>query len=430
MDSDRTAATALQVRNFKTLLEAAGSIDDLALTLDMSLQRVSQLLRGEDFFRETVHHIEETLQLPSGFMDRLDARVMPDLFNGLKESLSLESGDGDVARAPVWTSPHTHTTSLPGAEPNTSPSTSITAETTLSDADVEPRTPDTQGTAPPHTTPSFAETGIALLVPSRVQRDVLEIRRLNLAMLTEAPGAKRKLAHIMDMSPANISHRIHKNKKLDDAEIRRFTKILGLSPAWFDTPRLTGDIPDGTKTMLAPEPRRSRNGRKAMHDVVSGSGADALPRQPMELSGRLKSPLVEPTAAGTVAVAVSGAAELQTQLGAASENAGTRKTREATFQPSGRATALAAREQVAVTATASTVFLSLGDDDGMGPIARALLHTVFLKARAGDLDEAAALRLLQEVAALEPSSNSEPLQHPVDRLPDSEGVGDQLRLPG
>jgi hypothetical protein len=62
--------------------------------------------------------------------------------------------------------------------------------------------------------------------------------------------------------------------------------------------------------------------------------------------------------------------------------------------------ALTIRGQVAVTTTASTVLLSLGEDDGMGPIARALLHTVFLKARAGDLDEVTALRLLQEVVAL------------------------------
>ena len=101
------------------------------------------------------------------------------------------------------------------------------------------------------------------------------------------------------------------------------------------------------------------------------------------------------------------AAELPLQPRIGFERAG-RLGSQDTMPPTGPPIeALTIRGQVAVTTTASTVLLSLGEDDGMGPIARALLHTVFLKARAGDLDEVTALRLLQEVVALASSQQSQ-----------------------
>lgn len=264
MEPGRTAS-AVQVRNFKALLEAAGSIDDLALTLDMPLQRINQLLRGENFVRETVHHIEETLKLPSGFMDRLDARVMPDLFVRLKESLRAEDSAQDAIIATVRPSPLASATHRPEDQADTSRPTLVAVGQT-DPALPRPRvglpTPNPEGAAGQVVThPRLVPQSVSP-TSDHLRHDVLEIRRLNLAMLTEAPGAKGRLAHLMGMSPANVSHRIHKNKKLDDAETRRLTTTLKLPPDWFDTLRTASDIPDHTKALLIPETKSRRTDAK------------------------------------------------------------------------------------------------------------------------------------------------------------------------
>lgn len=394
----------MQVRNFKALLEAAGSIDDLALTLDMPLQRINQLLRGENFVRETVHHIEETLRLPSGFMDCLDARVMPDLFARLKESLRAEDSAEDVIIATVRTLPLASATHRPEDEANTSRSTPVAVSST-DPALPRPRvglpTPNPKGAAGQvmtHPRP----------VPQSVSSDsdhlphgVLEIRRLNLAMLTEAPGAKGRLAHLMGMSPANVSHRIHKNKKLDDAETRRLTTTLKLPPDWFDTLRTANDIPDHIKALLIPETKSRRNDAK----VAIGPGAQTSRQRRAASDDQPNLPSSSPMPNSTLGS--DHAAEMPLQPRVEFERAKRLGSQDTTAPTGPPFEALTIRGQVAVTTTASTVLLSLGEDDGMGPIARALLHTVFLKARAGDLDEVTALRLLQEVVALASSQQSQ-----------------------
>ena len=403
MEPGRTAS-AVQVRNFKALLEAAGSIDDLALTLDMPLQRINQLLRGENFVRETVHHIEETLKLPSGFMDRLNARVMPDLFARLKESLRAEDSAEDAITATVRPSPLASAIHRPEDEADTSRPTPVAVGSTdpaLPHPRVGLPTPNPKGAARQVMTHPRPVPKSVSPTSDHVPHDVLEIRRLNLAMLTEAPGAKGRLAHLMGMSPANVSHRIHKNKKLDDAETRRLTTTLKLPPDWFDTLRTVNDIPDHTKALLIPETKSRRNDAK----LIIGPGAQTLRKRRAasdERPGFLSSSPMPNSTLGP-----DHAAELPLQPRVGFERAG-RLGSQDTMVPTGPPIeALTIRGQVAVTTTASTVLLSLGEDDGMGPIARALLHTVFLKARAGDLDEVTALRLLQEVVALASSQQSQ-----------------------
>lgn len=394
-------ASAVQVRNFKALLEAADTVEDLALALDMPLQRINELLRGENFPRETAHHIEETLQLPSGFLDRRDARVMPDLFDRLKDSwrpASLEP-EADVKALQASTTQATATGPSASDATPTTPGTAESPDPARPRLSVSPSAPDAE------TVPDQAMTG-----PHRGSRHatsagrdprhdgVLDTRHANLAMLTEAPGSKGKLGQLMGMSPANISHRIHKNKKLDDAEIRRLTKVLHLPPDWFDSPRTTQDVPHATQAMLTPEPRPPRSAGKTLpvgavaSRAAVPSGPPPIPNDPSRSLPMASMPAHSPDAGGALvhrqppATAHVTAEPVAAQASAAA--------------PGAQVHPLAVRAQVAVDASTATVLLTLGDDDGMGPIARALLHTVFLKARAGNLDELTALRLLHDVAAL------------------------------
>lgn len=393
-------ASAVQVRNFKALLEAAGTVDDLALALDMPLQRINELLRGENFPRETAHHIEETLQLPSGFLDRRDARVMPDLFDCLKDSWRPASPEteADVKALRMSTTQATATGPSASDATTTTPSTAESPDPARPRPSVSPSAPDAG------TVPDQAVTG-----PHRVSRraipagrdprhdGVLDTRHANLAMLTKAPGSKGKLGQLMGMSPANISHRIHKNKKLDDAEIRRLTKVLHLPPDWFDSPRTTQDVPHATQAMLTPEPRPPRSAGKtlpagaAVTRAAVPSGPPPIPNDPSRALPMASMPAHSPDAGGALDRQPPATAHVTAESVAAQASAA---APGADIHPS------AVRAQVAVDASTATVLLTLGDDDGMGPIARALLHTVFLKARAGNLDELTALRLLHDVAAL------------------------------
>lgn len=394
-------ASAVQVRNFKTLLEAAGTIDDLALALDMPLQRINELLRGENFPCETAHHIEETLQLPSGFLDHKDARVMPDLFIRLKDSwrpASLEL-EADVKALQVSTTRATATgPSASDATPAT-PGTAESPDAARPRPSVSPSAPDT-GKVPDQTVAGPHRVSCRAIPAECDPRHdgVLDTRHANLAMLTEAPGSKGKLGQLMGMSPANISHRIHKNKKLDDAEIRRLTTVLHLPPDWFDSPRTTQDVPHATQAMLTPEPRLPRSAGRtlptdaAVTRAAVPSGSTPIPNDPSRALPKASMP-AHSTDAGDALVHRQPPATAHVTAGSVAA--------QASAAASGaQVHLLAVRAQVAVDASSSTVLLTLGDDDGMGPIARALLHTVFLKALAGNLDELTALRLLHDVAAL------------------------------
>lgn len=395
-------ASAVQVRNFKSLLEAAGTVDDLALALDMPLQRINELLRGENFPRESAHHIEETLQLPSGFLDRMEARVAPNLFDQLKESWRAASSEPKANVTTLQTSPLTRTIET---GPNASNATLLTSGIIESPDPAQPR---------PSVSPSAPDAGTvpdqAVAGPHRATRraiaagrdlqpnGVLDTRHANLAMLTQVPGTKGKLGQLMGMSPANISHRIHKNKKLDDAEIQRLTKVLHLPPDWFDSPRTTQDVPHATRAMLTPEPKTPRRAGKNLpaRTLIS---RDAVPSDPLPVPND-PSKSLPMTSMPAYSVDADGALVHPHTPATAYVTAELVAAQASPATPGAQANPVAVRAQVAVDASTSTVLLTLGDEDGMGPIARALLHTVFLKARAGDLDELTALRLLHDVAAL------------------------------
>jgi hypothetical protein len=84
---------------------------------------------------------------------------------------------------------------------------------------------------------------------------ILEVRRTNLHVLTARTGSKALLGRMLNISQSNMAHRLHGKKRLDDAEITRFTEVLGLPGGWLDVPRQPSDVPATVAELLAPASR-------------------------------------------------------------------------------------------------------------------------------------------------------------------------------
>ena len=71
-------------------LSVAGSAENLALALDMTVPRVNQLAEGVEFSAETAYHIELVLDVP-GFLDQVNPTISSALKQRLQEPLEVES---------------------------------------------------------------------------------------------------------------------------------------------------------------------------------------------------------------------------------------------------------------------------------------------------------------------------------------------------
>ncbi|WP_146039459.1 MULTISPECIES: hypothetical protein [unclassified Variovorax] len=389
-------ASAIQVRNFKALLDAATSVENLALALDMPLQRVNELLRGENFPHDVAYHIEVTLELPSGFLDRVNARLTPEVVNRLKSPLNFNATENEAESTETQTAVAVQApvqltlAAVPEAAP-----ASTEAAPQRQDEDMAKK----QSSQPAKKTRAPAATAPTTHTPGE---DILDTRRINLAVLTEAPGAKSKLCEIMGMSPANISHRIHRNKKLDDAEVKRFTTALHLPKDWFDGPRTAKDIPPAVVKMLDPGPKQPRGTKKALREAAQG----LIPGKPAARKGpttrvlapadvkmpRLSTGVVAPTRA-PAPVSVPALASVGASAPVSTPSAADFAPAPATV----RAPASAEQRRFAAAPAASAIPEDVGT---IGPIATALVQTLALKAREGRLDEATALKMLTQAAAL------------------------------
>ena len=257
-------ASALKVRNFKTLLEAAGSAENLGIALELPTARVEELSRGERFSAETAYHIETTLELPSGYLDRVNPKLTDDVLNRLKSPDEYKKADSDPAPSPQVVPPMQQDTvqpSNPSTEPRTQevdmPRASGNAHAANAAAPAAPRKrgrPPVQRSDTP--TP---------------EEELLELRRLNLHVLTAQPGSKGKLGEILGMSPANISHRLHGLKKLDDEQVMLITTALEMDPKWFDSPRKEKDVPASVHKLLDPGPKLPRGAKKAAREAAKAA---------------------------------------------------------------------------------------------------------------------------------------------------------------
>jgi hypothetical protein len=180
-----------------------------------------------------------------------------------------------------------------------------------------------------------------------------------------------------------MAHRLYGKKRMDDAEVNRFTERLGLPTGWLDTPRSEAEIPESVSRLLLPTSRS-----KASNDEQRPSPrADESP----------------PDSAGIWHEEEATVVSHQDHASAPIAELASRSVREsdaslpAMLEQSPRA---AAPQLHPMQQRPFTSVTSLEDLDGIEPIAEALIKTLAGKARTGRLDELKALELLQQAVSL------------------------------
>lgn len=417
-------ASAVRVKNFKRLRDAAGGDENLAVALEVTLQRVRELAEGVNFIDETTHHIETVLGLKSGFLDQVNPVLTANDEQRLRtgpvgepEARAAERGSSEGAAASAKARPAQEAQAKEQASGAPPLGSGPTPSALSSDEDVpgeeaglanfpndisRKASSMTMNNAPstePAAQAMVSEVGGG---QSALPGDALrEIRRANLAVLTNRSGAKSQLAALTQMSPANISHRLHGNKQFDQETADFFCAKLGLPAGWLDTPRREAEVPAHVHELLQSQssgavkgaPRKARTTKSA--EGISATlalPAAALPAAPVAKALSLAGAL--PPSSGAAPLEAHAVAE-------ASPRVPTRPTPARPVAPPAAAVAPAAvaPPAPAVVATSVTAPLLEGSP-ALGPIAEALVKTLVLKAKAGRISEEAALRMLTEVSLL------------------------------
>lgn len=438
-------ASALRLKNFKQLSEIAGE-ENLALALDLPLQRVRELLQGVNFSDETTFHLETTLVLPSGYFDQVNPQLSENHVKRLKspleqasvpevnneaqteqeklvrrseKSAATQAQQPDAVMAGGTAEAVLEDVSPAAKAPTNGASKSApTAASTKSVTPVQAAAP-AQAAAPVQAqAPAPAAAPVIPTTPGPVDANELklrEVRRANLGVITQQPGSKSHLARLVDMSPANISHRLHGNKHFDEGTASFFCQKLNLPEGWFNEPHTEDDVPAHVLQMLGGSPRSNvasnRGGRPSKKRTLTRAPARTPAVLNMPATGdagpALRSAVLsQPQAAdeagaNTPDVAEGQAASTPAPLpGTASSVRLARGSSARQAAPSSLPLA-APGVRSAATPAASPVSSALeGGDGALGPVAEALIKTLALKARQGLLSETHALRMLTETMAL------------------------------
>lgn len=427
-------APAIKVKNLKLVADAMGGSEALGVALDLSVGRIEQLLRGEEFGGETAFHIETTLRLPNGFLDQVNPRLTDEILNRLK-SLQAQT-DSTESDTPLQDSPASQQPvdapslerSAQVASPETSSQTA-NEESTMPRASAKPSkksaTKPQQAAAkkpaaaakPPAKTTASAKSAPAAAAQRPLNLsgdDLLAVRRANLAVLTEAKGAKGRLAELSGLNGVHISHRLSGIRRFDDEQAKMLANAAQLPEDWFDTPKADADIPAATRKLLeyVPKPRGSiKEQREAERQARIASG-DLKPRTRKKAESNAKTPaalppadlkaprlakgLVSTPAAVKEPATTASAPKLSLGMPTATATAAAPTPARAAKTPVSEAAAA-----IAASPSPATSPAFLPDDlQGIGPIAEALLKTLAGKARQGKLSDEAAYGLLSEVMKL------------------------------
>jgi hypothetical protein len=393
------------------LVDAVGA-ENIALALDSTLSRITELTKGERFTPETAFHMETTLGLPHGFFDQPYPSLSPELIARLKTPLEFVRTDDDVD--------DDATTQMASASAP-APAVRLTQEQLfVAGGGSEDVQMPSQKAKSPH---SNAKTGQAQLAkqttgkaaakaasgrratieatsPQQLSLDdgatVESIRRANLHVLTGRNGSKAKLGLVMGMTGSNMAHRLHGKKRMDEAEANRFTERLGLPTGWLDQPRSEAEIPESVSVLLAPASRARANAREqALHaGTLDANAPDVSPpslrasETPSATSESEPAPVVSEPQLNSAKAAGPSPTNKPEQTAAIEAHA--------VEDNGGRVPArdLANAQFPPASAT------SLQGLDGISPIAEALLKTLAGKARTGRLDELTALELLHKAVLL------------------------------
>ena len=211
---------------------------------------------------------------------------------------------------------------------------------------------------------------------------VENIRRANLHVLTTRNGSKVRLGAVMAITGSNMAHRLHGQKRMDDAEAKRFTERLGFPTGWLDTPRSEAEIPESVSRLLLPVSR----GKASVQEERPSTRADESAPGSERVSREKKAIVVSHQ---------DHASDPRAELASSSLGESDASRPAALEQLPG-----AAAPQMHPMSRSFASVTSLENLEGIDPIAEALIKTLAGKARTGRLDELKALELLQQAVLL------------------------------
>jgi len=218
---------------------------------------------------------------------------------------------------------------------------------------------------------------------------IYEIRRANLHVLTARNGTKAQLGRLLNLSQSNMAHRLHGQKRMDDAETHRIISALGLPTDWLDQPREISDVPEAVNNILAPASRARQPSlatAPALDSLETNVAPMKLPKARASNNAHELALRESPKPASGVVSELERAAR-QPRIDADPVPALKRE--------------LSSNGVIAAQDTfPSTAATDLGTLRGIHPIAEALLKTLAGKARIGRLDEMKALELLHQAISL------------------------------
>jgi len=399
------------------LVDAVGA-ENIALALDSNLTRVAELINGERFTPETAFHIETTLGLPDGFFDEPNPVLTPEIVARLRSPLDFidahvepEATYEEVfAPAPV-TQVKNHpapTERLPKESemPRKTNGGSPRAVARGNAVETKPERATPAKSAPVKVKAS-SKSGTQQSLPLNDAVTLENIRRANLHVLTSRNGSKARLGAVMEISGSNMAHRLHGQKRMDDAEAKRFTERLGLPNGWLDVPRSVPDIPESVSDLLVPASRRHASTQQERPPAVEPKSTAA--KKPASTKAQTAGPRHTQTPdAGNARVPASVAAEtnavvmLQDQALPPASDPALRQSvdNDVSFSAARQQFEPASVTPVITEPRRLTSATSLDDLQGIAPIAEALIKTLAGKARTGRLDEMKALELLRQAVLL------------------------------
>lgn len=453
----KNLASALRVQNFRKLATLI-SEDNLAVALDLTMHRFKELLEGVNFSDEMSYHIETMLRIPSGFMDQVNPVLSDADVTRLKNPATVREHEElhSEHSTPVAVSQAAAEVQIPATEKVASVEKPESLPSTIVD---EPNAPAEQKrktlTMPPQTanlekattdikelseSPLVADSTapvvyikrkeIAMTLTAEAPEQVVNhielepvststrgavspdeealrlVRQSNLALLTSRPGAKSQVGRLTGLSAANISHRLHGNKIFDKGTADFFCQRLALPENWFEAQRTEADIPQEYLALLSDKSFKAQDAETAPKAPRARKSAQKIDTPaPVKVAEETPSFSLSANALGKT-VAVSESAAIQAPLVNGPTQQTTQPVVEVTQAPQKPAVALtiappappAPKPQVPVAAKQSAAIQEA--TASLGPVAEALIRTLSLKARQGELLEEKALEMLVALATI------------------------------
>jgi plasmid maintenance system antidote protein VapI len=334
----------------KKLAKAFGDLDGFAMAVELETRRVDEMLQGKaPISSEMAMHLEDSLNLPGGWMENTDSKYAKiDARRAVEQKAhpgSPELHEPDPAQAPtrgappppaiaeittITGTPQKIAVSKTGApvkvitKPHRKPhrvATSPVAEapSVAPSATVEPpaapkvwpakpgvkakpsavKAPAARPQVPPAekaatSTPKTAAT------PSPGKEMQQNIRRMNLALLTEKKGEKARMSRVLGIHASQLSLKLAGSRVMSDKFCKKIELAYGLTEGWMSEARLAlpaALVPLKDFVQAAPMP---------VPAVAAPAPAVAAPAPPMPMPVPVPAVPVQAVAAQAVAAHAAG----------------------------------------------------------------------------------------------------------------------------